>query len=211
MGMSDFALHQRVEDDPLTDPWTALNDRDYDVDMAVGPVITPHGLRGVYSTFYRERSPTYSEIRLVLAGGSPPDYDWHQSDVVLSHSGDEKPWVIDAHLTYDEQTDRLWMTWGGGTVYVSELDPQTGLLVGDPPDTEFDTHPEGMHTPVARRPVDGWQHVVRGCRALQTRRILVPPRELRQSPLQLLDPGWPGHEPDGTVLRQEWHRHARMG
>lgn len=44
---SDKVMYQRVEDDPIADPWIALNDADYDVDMALGPVITPHGLRGV--------------------------------------------------------------------------------------------------------------------------------------------------------------------
>jgi hypothetical protein len=154
--LADSVMYQRVEDDPIADPWTWLNDPDYIVDMAMGPIITPQGLRGVYSTFYRERQPVYSEIRLVRANGSPPDYEWREGDVVLSHSGDEEPWVIDAHLTYDEQTGRLWMAWGGGTVYVSELDPTTGLLPGDFPDTEFDTHPAGTHSPAASWSGDEW-------------------------------------------------------
>ena len=156
MQFSDTVVYQMQDDDPILDPWDAINDPDYDVDMAVGPIITPQGLRGVYSTFYRERSPVYSEIRIVVAAGSPPDYAWRQGDAVLSHSGDEEPWTIDAHLTYDDATERLWMAWGGGTIYVSELDPATGFLFGNLPDTEFDTHPEGTHTPVARWNGDEW-------------------------------------------------------
>lgn len=45
---------------------------------------------------------------------------------------------------------------GGGTVYVSELDPKMGSLVAEPPDSEFDTHPTGTHTPVATWNGDEW-------------------------------------------------------
>lgn len=38
------------------------------------------------------------------------------------------------------------MTWGGHALWVTELDPATGGLMGHPRSTEFDTHPKGMHT-----------------------------------------------------------------
>jgi beta-xylosidase len=41
------------------------------------------------------------------------------------------------------------MSWGGGTCYVSELDPATGLFVKHQSDPEYDTHPPSMHVPAA--------------------------------------------------------------
>ena len=40
------------------------------------------------------------------------------------------PWVMDAHLFYDHDADRLWMTWGGYHAWVTELDPATGHVKG---------------------------------------------------------------------------------
>ncbi|MEM7538431.1 MAG: family 43 glycosylhydrolase [Chloroflexota bacterium] len=68
----------------------------------------------------------------------------------------EAPWTIDAHMTFDDESGRLWMTWGGGTVYVSEMDPSDGMLLSHPPDPEFDTHPAGTHTAVATWNGDEW-------------------------------------------------------
>ena len=69
---------------------------------------------------------------------------------VLSHSGDEKPWAIDAHIYEDADTKRLWMTWGAWTMYLTELDPTSGglkdtSLAGQP---EFSSHPAGTHTKI---------------------------------------------------------------
>ena len=154
--MSDMVLFQRTEDDPLRDPWTALEDPDYDTDLAMGTIITAGGLRAVYSTYYEDRSPFYSEISLIRALGSPPNYQWRRENVVLSNSGSDQPWVIDAHLFEDTETERLWMSWGGGTVYVTEMDPATGSLLADVPGPEVSTHPDGTHTAVATWSGDEW-------------------------------------------------------
>jgi len=44
----------------------------------------------------------------------------------------------DAQLHYDDDTERLWMIWGGWTMYVTELDPTTGRMIGDPDNVEVD-------------------------------------------------------------------------
>lgn len=44
----------------------------------------------------------------------------------------------DASLHYDDDTGRLWMIWGGWTLFVTELDPATGRMLGDPDDVEVD-------------------------------------------------------------------------
>ena len=156
MEFAEGVFYQLISADPLSDPWERLSDRDYDTDMAVGQIITPQGLKGVYSTYYLDSPPFYSEIRFISAGGSPPDYQWSVKDIVLSHRGSEFPWVIDAHLSLDAQTGKLWMTWGGGTVYVSEMDPTDGFLISHPADHEYDTHLPGTHTAVARWNGDEW-------------------------------------------------------
>ena len=48
------------------------------------------------------------------------------------------------------------MSWGGGTCWVSELDPIDGLLIDHPNNTEFDTHSPDMHTEVAKWDGDEW-------------------------------------------------------
>jgi len=144
---AQYPFYQLESADPIYDTWYHQVDSDYDVDMAVGQIITPQGLKALYSTYYEE-SPFYSEIWISKASGNPPDYNWNPDDAILSHDGDENPWVIDAHLFYDEDTGRLWMTWGGHVCYISELNPTTGVLINNPADIEFDTHPAGTHIPI---------------------------------------------------------------
>jgi hypothetical protein len=158
MEFADGIFYQADTADPLADPWTYLSDPDYDTDMANGQIITSQGFKGLFSTFYNDAPPFYSEIWLKSPTGSPPDYTWpvEPEAIILSHAGDENPWVIDAHLFQDPATGKLWMSWGGGTLWVSELDPTDGLLIGHPADDEFDTHPAGAHTEVATFGGDEW-------------------------------------------------------
>ena len=154
MEFADHVFYQLQSADPLYDTWSRQNDSDYDHDMAVGPIITPQGLKACYNTYYDD--PIYSEIWILNASGSPPNYTWNPGGVILSHDGDENPWVIDAHLYYDNDTGRLWMSWGGLPLRVSEMDPSNGELIDHPSNPEFDSHPSWYHTTVANWSGDEW-------------------------------------------------------
>jgi hypothetical protein len=158
MEFAEGIFYQLDTADPLGDPWTYLNDSDYDTDMANGPIITSQGFKGLYSTYYEDAPPFYSEIWLKSPTGSPPDYTWpaEPEAIILSHAGDEFPWVIDAHLYQDDATGKLWISWGGGYLWVSEMDPTDGMLIDHPASPEFDTHPPGTHTQVATFNGDEW-------------------------------------------------------
>ena len=54
---------------------------------------------------------------------------------------------------FDEDTKRLWMSWGGHSGFLSEVDASTGKLIDpatgiSPPSTEFDTHSKGVHSKI---------------------------------------------------------------
>ena len=73
-----------------------------------------------------------------------------RGQVVLQNSYTAFPAVLDAHLFYDARDDRLWMTWGGWSIFLTELDPATGLLkdaaLRSAP--ELRDHPAGTHTEI---------------------------------------------------------------
>ena len=158
---AEIHLYQELDADPLRDPWHA-SWSDYAAydrfgAWAVGPVLFPGG-KWVYGVHYDEHAPdVYSEIRFMKAeGAGDPAYRWSwPPTTVLYHAGDEDPWVIDPHVTWDAATGRLWLAWGGGTLWVSELSPETGMLLADLDAKEFDAHPE-YHTPVALWDGDAW-------------------------------------------------------
>ncbi len=150
----DVPLYQAATADPILDPWLAASTENYDFDNALGPIRTQGGLRAVYDCFYDDSGPPYeSFIGYRSPFGSPPDYEWNDDyEVVLEHTPEEFPWVIDPHLFEDPDTGRLWMSWGGHVVFVTEMDPITGRVLGDPPSPEVDSHPAGTHTPILKWP-----------------------------------------------------------
>ncbi len=160
---NDKHMYQPVNSHPIDDPWFIVQDNNYEkinrLGWAVGNVIAG-GNKYVYGTIYRDQPDNfYSSItmtKVLTTEGN--NYTWSDPITLLSHKKTEFPWVEDPHCYYDESTGRLWMSWGGGTCYVSELNPETGLFIRNPPDPEFDTHPEGMHFPAATWPetVEGW-------------------------------------------------------
>jgi hypothetical protein len=160
---NDKHMYQPIKSDPIADPWLIVEDNNYEkikgLGWAVGNVIAGYN-KYIYGTRYRDQPGNfYSSIPMTRALSTDENnYTWSDPVILIDHKVTEFPWVEDPHGFYDEETGRLWISWGGGVCYVSELDPATGLFINNPEDTEFDTHPEGMHFPVATWPEthDGW-------------------------------------------------------
>jgi len=121
---------------------TDLTDEQKDMGMRVSSRIDINTLEGI--------APDFT---------APPPTKWDINDqpifqTVLSHLDDESPWVFDPHYCYDSNTDRLWMTWGGHSTFITEVDPMTGNVIdpatGSAPTTgtEFNTHAAGVHTKI---------------------------------------------------------------
>ena len=161
--LNDKHMYQPLSSDPVHDPWLIVKNNNYEkinrLGWAVGNVIAGKN-KYVFGTLYRDRPDNfYSSItmsKVLTTKGN--DYTWSDPITLISHSKTEFPWVEDPHCYYDESSGRLWMSWGGGTCYVTELDPETGLFIDHPKDPEFDTHSPDMHVAVATWPEihDGW-------------------------------------------------------
>lgn len=160
---SDSILYQPIDSDPIGDPWRVLNDPTYDQDSAIGIVNIPGGQRFIFDCFYADDPPVgepwESLITLRSVGGAPLSYAWGPREVVLSNErentgnpGDQFPWVIDAHAFWDSDTERLWMSWGGHDLYVTELDPATGRAI-DENGNFVDTDLSGLDPSVTDDPV----------------------------------------------------------
>jgi hypothetical protein len=160
---ADYHLYQPVSYDPIKDPWLLVKNSSYrklkGFGWAVGTVIIG-GRKFIYGTLYRDKPENfYSSVTLTkVLTTNGYNYTWSKPVTVISHSKTEIPWVEDPNCYYDESTGKLWMAWGGGTCYVSELYPESGLLPGHPADVEFNNLPQKNFTPVATWPEtrNGW-------------------------------------------------------
>lgn len=165
---ADYHFIQPLGADPIEDPWRLSPDsqayrRSSEDQLAVSPVIIGDRKALYLSSTSGERLPVYSQIGFVeVFDRRGYSYDWLTSgpaedqEVILNNVGDGDPLIFDPHLFYDQDSQRLWMTWGGGSIFVSELDPDTGRLLSEPTDLEFNTHEPGVHTEVARWDGDIW-------------------------------------------------------
>lgn len=149
-------FYQTLDQDPIHDAWSSYNDSDFPGgDMAYGQIITSQGLKAVYPTYYNEEESVSVISMSQVTGGNAPDYSWSNPVEVLGNFTDNDPWVLDAHL-YQDDDDKLYMSWGGQPFYVTEMDPSTGMIKGNPSSIEFDDHPAGTHVAVANWNGDEW-------------------------------------------------------
>ncbi|GAB5357137.1 hypothetical protein AAMO2058_000348300 [Amorphochlora amoebiformis] len=150
-------FYQKVEKDPIEDSWEKFsfsNDA-----TAPAAHVFPDGKAYLYGTYnLRDMTRTRSRIERIALSGTPPQYVFPAVsgediigeiyDTVLSHHGDQVPWVVDGHLWNDTVTGSFWLTWGGQSCWITELDPTTGKIKGLPSgyDTEFTSHSPTTHT-----------------------------------------------------------------
>ena len=117
----------------------------------------PYGCK--YETQLPDGCRCTEAIEIVhLTGDGPSTYELQRENApLISNSYTPWPAVLDAHLFYDNVDDRLWMSWGGWTVFATELDPKTGKLVNASiTDSEVDTHPQGTHEPILSWSPSAW-------------------------------------------------------
>jgi len=176
MHLANSLLYQnRADTDPIVDEWQQGGENEY-WGMAVGPISDldgnlvinaiggGHTMTDLSEEQIKNGMKVSSRIDLNSLEGTapyftaPPPNEWDMNDqpifmTVLSHLGDEAPWVFDPHFCYDSQNERLYMTWGGHSTFLTEIDPNAGTVIDPatgtaPPNTEFNTHSPGIHTKI---------------------------------------------------------------
>lgn len=96
------------------------------------PSILKHG--DEYRLYYSVSSFGSPNSVIALATNSTlnrfdPNYEWVDQGIVVESTSGGKPYnAIDPSVMFDENTGKMWMTFGSfwGGIYISELDPDTG-------------------------------------------------------------------------------------
>ncbi|MEO1496890.1 MAG: family 43 glycosylhydrolase [Planctomycetota bacterium] len=164
---SENHFYQPITSNPIDDPWLAgrqplaFNQADM---LAKTGAIFPDGAKRLYgfnsvNPFCTGTGETCQAVLFAgVAGGGAPLYDVPDApdeNYVVWNSGGEDPWLGDPHV-YVDADKRAWLTLGGGTgIYVSELDPATGLIKGQNGAVRFDDRPD-LFTKVADWSGDEW-------------------------------------------------------
>ena len=82
MNFTDRSFYQLASVGPIGDPWTAGSNENYNFDNALGPIITPQGLKAIYDTYYEDQSAqpfSMIALRKPTASSTAPNYTWDNS------------------------------------------------------------------------------------------------------------------------------------
>ena len=162
MHIAGHPLWQEKSKDPILDDWKAsskvpsgfLEDQ-----MAIAPIVVPQtGELALGGTEYEtDTDNIFSRLVVNIIGGKAPNGLKITSKYkVLANekSNSEYPWVIDSHYFYDKEEDRMWMSWGGHEIWVTEVSTQDLRVCCSPrcatkcTSTEFSDHADSVHTKI---------------------------------------------------------------
>ena len=161
-------FYQPIASDPVNDEWfqAGMPFNEFQPDMmAKGVAIFPNGTKRIYG--FNSNNPfcigtgenCQAMIFADVLGSGAPEYDvpaMASENYIAWHSGDEDPWLGDPHIFADTKTGKVWLSFGGGTgMYVAELNPETGYILGFDDALSFDEHPE-VFNQVANWSGDEW-------------------------------------------------------
>ena len=160
MHVASHPLYQLASKDPILDEWEAARNVPssfLEDQMAIAPIAIPKtGKRALGGTEYEtDTDYIYSRLVVNILGGKVPNGLKVESKyTVLANekSNSEYPWVIDSHYFYDEEEERMWMSWGGHNVWVTEVSTEdlrvccSDRCATKCSSVEFSEHPEGVHT-----------------------------------------------------------------
>jgi len=162
MHIAGYPLWQEINKDPILDEWKASSNVPPDFledQMAAAPVVIPRtGQQAIGGTEYEtDTDEIFSRLVVNILGGKAPNNLKITSKYkVLANekSNSEYPWVIDSHYFYDKEEDRMWMSWGGHEIWVTEVSTQDLRVCCSPrcatkcASTEFSDHGESVHTKI---------------------------------------------------------------
>lgn len=114
-------------------PWNPTGEFD-------APAVSPDGRRLTFTVFDEDLGRIQDAIGLAEWGGT----SWEPQGIVLSSEGEgpDTPRAMDSSFVVGD--DRLHLVFGShaGGIYLTELDPETGLLIDDPDEPSTAVAPE---------------------------------------------------------------------